>query len=494
MIPALSLALMLADPSQCDGLAKLPLTNTTVTSARWVDEGSSAPEAAATGGAQRAGAAPVALPAHCRVAIVMKPSSDSHIEAEVWLPANWNGKFQAVGNGGWAGTISYPAMARALQEGYATASTDTGHKGGNSAFAIGHPEKLIDFGYRAIHEMTVQSKAIINAFYKRAARLSYWNGCSTGGRQGLMAAQRYPDDFDAILAGAPANNHTRLGISRLEVSVATMRDPAAVVPRAKLAMVTRAVVDACDAIDGVKDGILNDPRACTFDVSKLQCTSGDADSCLTAPQVATIKNGYAPVKLANGELVFPGKEPGSETGWGFVGGTADPLSATALQIAHGDAAWDPKSFDMTRDLAIALDKVGFATNAINPDLRAFKARGGKLLLYHGWNDFLISPGNTVNYFDSVNKTMGKGQDNWLRLFMLPGVAHCQGGPGPDQVNWMAALERWREAGTAPDRIDAARVAGSRIEMTRPLCPYPQVAKYSGTGSTNDAQNFACVAK
>jgi feruloyl esterase len=496
MVPVLALAIMLADSSQCDALARLSLSNTTITSARWVEAGPMTEGAtpAAAAGAQRPNTLPTMLPAHCRVAIVMKPSSDSHIEAEVWLPAEWNGKFEAVGNGGWAGTINYPAMARALQEGYATASTDTGHKGGNSAFAIGHPEKLIDFGHRAVHEMTVQSKAIISAIYKSPARLSYWNGCSTGGRQGLMAAQRYPDDFDAILAGAPANNHTRMGISRLNVSVPTVRDAAAAVPQQKLAMVNRAVLRACDGADGVKDGFLNNPRACQFDVATLQCASGDGDSCLTAPQVATMKSAYASVTLPNGDLVFPGKEPGSETGWGMVGGTADPLSVTALQIAHGDAAWEPTSFDLARDLSLALEKVGYATNAIDPDLRAFKARGGKLLLYHGWNDFLISPGNTVNYFEAVTKTMGNGQDEWVRLFMMPGVGHCQGGAGPDQVNWMAAVERWRESGKVPNQIEATRVIGNRVEMTRPLCPYPQVAKYSGTGSTNDAANFVCAAK
>jgi len=495
MISILALAVVLADPSQCDAIGKLALVNTTVTSARWVEAGPLAQEPAAGGAAgQRPTAPPIVLPAHCRVAIVMKPSNDSHIEAEVWLPAEWNGKLEAVGNGGWAGTIGYTAMARALQEGYATASTDTGHKGGNSSFAIGHPDKLIDFGYRAIHEMTVQSKAIVAAFYQRPARLSYWNGCSTGGRQGLMAAQKYPDDFDAIVAGAPANNHTRMGISRLAVSVPTARDASVAVPQAKLPMVTRAVLEACDARDGVKDGFLTDPRTCKFDVARLQCTGADNDSCLTGPQVKTMKSGYATVTLPNGELVFPGKELGSETAWGMVSGTPDALSVTALQIAHGDASWDPKTFDLPRDLTLTLEKVGSVVNALDPDLRAFKARGGKLLLYHGWNDGLISPGNTVNYFTDVNKTMGKGQDDFVRLFMAPGVGHCQGGAGPDQVNWMGALERWRESGKAPDRIEAARVAGNRIEMTRPLCPYPQIANYTGTGSTNDAQNFVCSAR
>jgi feruloyl esterase len=496
MSVVLLLAAMTADASQCASIARLTLPNTTVTTAQWMEAGpmTVAPAAGPAGAAPAAPAdrpAPTVLPAHCRVAIVMRPSSDSHIEAEVWLPAQWNGKFQAVGNGGWAGSISYPAMGRALQEGYATASTDTGHKGGSAAFAIGHPEKLIDFGYRAVHEMAVQSKAIIAAYYERAASLSYWNGCSTGGRQGLMAAQRYPDDFDAILAGAPANNHTRLGLSRLALAVTTMGNAAAAVPSAKLALVNRAVLDACDGRDGAKDGFLNDPRACTFDIARLQCAGGDAESCLTAPQVATMKRAYAPVTLATGELMFPGREPGSEAAWVGVSGVADPLSLTQLQIAHADPAWDPKSFDLERDLALTLEKVGRFTNAIDPDLRAFNARGGKLLLYHGWNDGLIPAGSTINYYDNVVRTMGHGQDDWIRLFMAPGMGHCQGGVGPDQVNWMASLERWREGGQAPDRIEAARVVNNRVEMTRPLCPYPQVAKYAGRGSTNDTRNFVC---
>jgi hypothetical protein len=240
------------------------------------------------------------LPARCRVAAVLAPSSDSHIEMELWMPAErWNGKFQFVGGGGWAGTISFPAMAAALQEGYATASTDTGHKGGNALFAIGHPEKLVDFAYRAVHETAVQSKALINAHYGRAPRLSYWNGCSTGGRQGLMSAQRYPEDFDAIVAGAPANYQTHLHAWDLAVAVPTASNPAAAVPAAKLQMVNRAVINACDARDGVTDGLLNDPRSCTFDVASLQCKAGDAESCLTADQVASMKRASSPARTAN---------------------------------------------------------------------------------------------------------------------------------------------------------------------------------------------------
>src|SRR5215510_5829618 len=496
----------------CDKLAALALPNTTITSAQLVPAGPFTPpapqgppggpvtpNAQGRGGAAggRGGGPPAAqivLPAHCRVQVVLKPSTDSHIEMEVWLPAeNWNGKFEAVGNGGWAGNISYPALASALQEGYATASNDTGHKGGNAAFAIGHPEKLIDFAYRAVHEMTVQSKSIISSYYGRAPRLSYWNGCSTGGRQGLMSAQKYPEDFDAILAGAPANYQTHLHAWDLSVAVPALKDSAASIPASKLALINRAVLNACDAKDGVKDGLLNDPRTCSFDVATLACKAGDADDCLTAAQIAQAKRAYSATKTASGEVVFPGKDPGSETGWGgFVGGGQAPgVSVGSFQVAYGDANWDARTFDIDRDLKVVDEKVGAPVNAINPDLKAFKARGGKLLLYHGWNDTAISAGNTINYYSSVLNKMGKGQDDWIRLFMAPGMQHCGNGPGPNQVQWMAALERWRESGTAPDRLDAVHVTNNRVDMTRPLCPYPQVAKYKGTGSTNDAANFVC---
>ena len=510
---ALSVLAMLQQAAPCESLRALDLPNTTITTATIVPAGpftqpgpggppggpvAPAPAAQPGGrGGGRGGGAPAAppiqLPAHCRVAAVLRPSADSHIEMEVWMPAeNWNGKFQAVGNGGWAGTISYAAMATALQEGYATASNDTGHKGGNALFAIDHPEKVIDFAYRAIHEMTVQSKAIINRFYNRPVRLSYWNGCSTGGRQGLMAAQRYPEDFDAIIAGAPANYQTHLHAWDLSVSVPIAKNPGSALPAAKLQVLNTAVVNACDALDGVKDGLLNDPRACRFDVGTLQCTGGDGENCLTAAQVETAKRIYSPARTSSGEVVFPGKVPGSELGWA-LNQTVSQLPSGSFMVAYNDAKWDPMTFDLDRDLKVVDEKVGTIINAINPDLRAFKARGGKVLMYHGWNDTAISPGNAIDYYTSVLKRMGGRQDDFIRLYMAPGMNHCGGGAGPNQVNWMAALERWREANTAPDRIDAYRVTNNRVDMTRPLCPYPQVAIYRGVGSTNDAENFVCKA-
>ena len=507
----LMMAGLLADASTCEKLASVALPGATISSARLVpagpfvapaQPGRGGPPAAAVppeggrgGGRGQAAPAPM-LPEHCRVELVLAPSSDSHIEMEVWLPTqNWNGKFQAVGNGGWAGVISYPAMAAALTEGYATASNDTGHKGGNALFAIDHPEKLIDFAYRAVHEMTVKSKSIISSYYGQAPRVSYWNGCSTGGRQGLMSAQKYPEDFDAIIAGAPANYQTHLHAWDLSVAVPVLKDPAAAVPASKLEMVNRAALNACDARDGVTDGLINEPRKCSFDVSTLQCKAGDAENCLTPPQVAAMKRTYGAAKTASGQMVFPGKDPGSETGWGGVlGGQQAPgVSVGSFQVAYNNAKWDPLSFDIDRDLKAADEKVGSIVNAVNPDLRAFKARGGKLLMYHGWNDTAISAGNSINYYVSVQEKMGGKQDDWVRLFMAPGMQHCGGGPGPNQANWMGVLERWRESGDAPDRIDAMRVTNNRVDMTRPLCPYPQVAQYKGVGSTNDAANFVCKA-
>ncbi|MDR0310537.1 MAG: tannase/feruloyl esterase family alpha/beta hydrolase [Acidobacteriota bacterium] len=432
------------------------------------------------------------LPAHCRVAAVLTPSGDSHIEMELWLPAEtWNGKFQAVGNGGWAGTLSTSAMASALREGYATASNDTGHKGGNALFSIGHPEKVIDYAYRAVHEMTVWSKTLIEAFYGQKPRFSYWNGCSTGGRQGLMSAQRYPEDYDAIIAGAPANYHSHLHVSDIALIVPLLKDNALKVPQAKLDLLNKAVLAACDEIDGVKDGLLQNPEQCKYDPAVLLCKGGDQADCLTASQVETIKRAYAPITTKTGELVFPGKSYGSEYSWSMLSSSQpSPVSAGTMILTYQDAGWDWKTFDLERDLKLADERTGFI-NAIDPDLGAFKARGGKLLLYHGWDDMGIAPGNTVNYYTQVRSKPSLKEGDWMRLFMVPGMGHCSGGPGPDQANFMSAMERWLESGVAPDKITAHRVSGNRIEMSRPLCPYPQTAKFKGTGSTNDAANFEC---
>src|SRR5262245_45099822 len=324
-IAAMLLGAALAAPTPCANLKSITLPTTTITTAEVVPAGTFTPPAApaseggargpapaADGGARGggrggAGAAPagLAVPSFCRVAATLRPTSDSQIDMEVWMPENWNGKFQFVGGGGWAGTISYPAMATALNEGYATASTDTGHKGGNANFAIGHPEKVVDFAYSAVHEFTVKAKSILTTFYDRSPRLSYWNGCSTGGRQGLMSAQRYPEDFDAIIAGAPANYQTHLHTWDLGVAIPVLKDPSSAVSVAKATSLNKAVIGACDANDKVKDGLLNEPRSCKFDPAQLLCKAGDGDSCLTSKQLDSVKRMYAAAKTSAGEIVFP---------------------------------------------------------------------------------------------------------------------------------------------------------------------------------------------
>ncbi|MDR1727848.1 MAG: tannase/feruloyl esterase family alpha/beta hydrolase [Acidobacteriota bacterium] len=478
----------------CGDLRSLSDPGMRVAAAELVPAGSPAPTAFPAAPAGKAATSATTLPAYCRVAAVLTPSADSHIEMELWLPTEtWNGKFQAVGGGGWAGGLSLPAMATALGEGYATASNDTGHKGGDALFGIGHPEKVVDYAYRAVHEMTVRSKSLIEAFYGEKARLSYWNGCSTGGRQGLMEAQRYPEDYDAIVAGAPANYHSHLHVADLALTVPVMGDDALKVPADKLDLLNRAVLDACDALDGVKDGLLQDPKRCRFDPAALRCAGGDAPGCLTAGQVETLKRAYAPVTTASGAVVFPGKAHGGEYAWSMLSGAQpSPVSVGTMLLTTQDAKWDWRTFDLERDLAAADAKTGFI-NAIDPDLGAFQARGGKLLLYHGWDDMGIAPENTVNYYEQAKSETGAQPDRWMRLFMLPGVGHCSGGRGPDQADFMGALERWVEAGEAPERVIAHRVSGGRVVMSRPLCPYPQVARYKGVGSANDAANFECKA-
>jgi feruloyl esterase len=484
-------AVLLPQPA-CDAVKTMALPRVTITAAEFIDAGAPAP------GARGRGGAVASLPAHCRVAATLTPSADSHIEMELWLPAdNWNGKFLAVGNGGWAGTISFDAMADGLRRGYATASNDTGHKGANAAFAPGHPEKLIDFGYRAMHEMAVHSKTIIQAYYSRAPRLSYYQGCSTGGRQGLMAAQRFPEDFDAIVAGAPVYNMVHLNVSQVAAQVDMLRNPSRLVPPEKRTLFANAVVAACDQRDGVKDGIVSEPRACKFDPAILACKGGDAPDCLTAAQVENARSAYAPVTTNSGALVYPGRSPGFESGWRIPtpGQPLNPLFTDMVRyVGRQDPNWDSATFNLETDLALALKNAGFI-EASDPDLAKFKARGGKLLLYHGWADPGPAPENTINYYDAVNKKLGGTQDGWMRLFLMPGVGHCGGGVGPDQADFLGALERWKEEGVSPGAINATRAAGRGGEpaMSRPICPHPQIARHNGSGSTNDATNFACVA-
>ncbi len=486
----------------CEKLKSLTLANTTVKTAELVPAGPFSSPSAMPGAPAPKGQPGPQLPAYCRVALVLTPSSDSNIESEVWLPAeDWNGKLQVVGNGGWAGTISFSAMAAALREGYATASTDTGHKpndaGGNGMFALGHPEKLIDFGYRALHETTVVAKSLIASYYNKGPKYSYYNGCSTGGRQGLMEVTRFPEDFDAAVVGAPANPHLYLHSSDIERNMRLRKIPDFPLSQAKVATLHKAVLQACDALDGAKDGLVGNPEKCRFDPSSLLCRGADSDSCLTAPQIEAAKILYGDVKTKKGDLIWTGFTPGGELQYTLLTTKIDPNappSAFTLDsvriLAYQDPNWDWRKWDLDRDAALAREKAGFI-DVHTWDLSAFKARGGKLLLYHGWSDPGIAAGNTVNIYKGVLSKMGSKQDDWLRLFMIPGMGHCSGGPGTDQFNKMAVIERWRESGIAPDQIPAAHVTGSAVDMTRPLCPYPKVATYKGSGSMNDEANFSC---
>jgi feruloyl esterase len=433
------------------------------------------------------------LQAFCRVAATLTPSSDSEIKVEIWLPAaGWNGKLQAVGNGAWAGNISYPAMATALAAGYATVSTDTGHAGGNANFMVGHPEKLNDFEERAVHEMTVTAKAIASAFYSRSPSRSYFNGCSTGGRQALTAAQRYPLDFDAIVAGAPANFAKRQTFGQIWLWQATHQDDASMLTTEKYAVLHKAVVEQCDALDGVKDGVLETPTKCKFDPHVVQCKGPDGPDCLTAPQAEAARKIYAGASHARTrEPLYPGLQPGSESGWNQSTATRPVGYAEDFfkYIVFKDEKWDPKALNYDADVDTA-DKTATGLNAVHADLLKFTSRGGKLLIYHGWSDPGIPPFNSVNYYRSVLKAT-PGASGSVRLFMVPGMAHCGGGDGTSTFDMVAAADRWVETKMAPVEIPASRMVDGKVVRTRPLCAYPTVATYKGTGSTDEAANFIC---
>ena len=439
------------------------------------------------------------LPTFCRIAAKLKPTSDSDIKIEIWMPVSgWDGKFIGLGNGGWAGTISYAAMCVALARGYAVASTNTGHDGtvDDASFASGHPEKLIDFGYRAVHEMTAKAKAIITAYYGNAPKRSYWNGCSTGGRQALTEAQRFPSDFDGAIAGAPASPLTHLLTQALWIALAVHKDETSYIPPTKYPLIHDAVLEACDPLDGVKDGVLEDPTRCKFDPKILECKGADGPGCLTPAQVEATRKIYTPAtNPRTKQQIFPPLEPGSELGWAIKAGPQPfPVAISYWRYAvFKDPNWDYKTFNFDGDVA-AGDRISKdIIDATDPDLKSFFGHGGKLLQYHGWSDPIISPRNSVNYYKSVLDTMGGASkvNESYRLFMVPGMEHCGWGDGPDEFDPLTALEQWVEKGKPPDRIIASRIRDGKTDRTRPLCPYPQVATYKGAGSTDDAANFSC---
>jgi feruloyl esterase len=444
------------------------------------------------------------LPAFCRVTATLKPSPDSDIKIEVWFPASgWNQKYEAVGNGGWAGVISYSAMADALKHAYVTSSTDTGHVGGSGSFALDHPEKLTDFGWRSEHEMAQAAKRMIYAMYGMNARFSYWNGCSTGGRQGLKEIQMFPDDFQGVIAGAAANPRTGQAFEAYWVADAVLRDPASFIPPAKYPVIHQAVLAACDALDGVKDGVLEDPRKCEFDPKVLQCKGGDAPDCLTAAQVVAAKKIYTPPSATQDSTpVFAGFLPGTELGWAAMAGGPglNPILEDHFKyVVFKDPKWDWKTFDFSADVKRTLDAdIGLDLNPIvdapDPNIQPFLSHG-KLIMYHGWADPLVTAWTSVHYYESVVDTLrGVDLSKSLRLYMVPGMGHCGGGDGPNTFEMMTALEQWQEKGIAPTQIPASHSTAGKVDRTRPLCPYPQVAKYKGSGSTDEAANFSCSAQ
>ena len=417
----------------CASLAKLELPNTSIARAESVAAGEFKPPA---------GKVPPNMPAFCRVAGIIKPSSDSEINFEVWMPAatNWNGTFEGAGNGGFAGSIGYDQLMNAVAHNYATAATDTGHHAGgtDASWALDHPEKITDFGYRAIHETAVKAKAILHAFYGEDPKRSYFSSCSNGGRQALMEAERYPEDYDGIIAGAPANYWTHLLANAAWDDLALLGDKDSYIPSKKLPAIQAAALAACDSLDGVKDGVIEDPARCHFDPSPLACQGADSDSCLTAPQLTALKKLYAGGRNSHGRI-FPGYSPGGEAeygGWGlWITGSSPEKSlmfAFSTQfyknMMYDNANWDYHSFKADRDTEAADKKQAHNLNATDPDLSRFRARGGKLILYHGWSDAAIAPQNTIDYYKSVTAKMGARQTaGFVRLFMVPGMQHCGGG-------------------------------------------------------------------
>ncbi len=487
-----------AAPLSCADLATLTLPDTIAISSQLVRAGTFTPPAPNP---------PIMnLPAFCRVSLTIAPQ----ITVEVWLPAStWNHRFQAVGGGGYAGVISWAALATALRAGYATASTDTGHSvtttpGGS--FAL-NPDGTLndglitDFASRSLHEMTVKAKTLLEGFYGAPPAYSYWNGCSTGGRQGLMEAQRFPDDYDGILAGAPAINWDRFIPAELWPQLSMQLHVGAPIAACKFTTVTSAAVAACDGLDGVVDGILEDPRICEFDPVVLQCRPGTTPdcNCLTPGEVAATREIWDGPREPKGKRLWFGLEPGASFA-GLAG--AVPFSITTDHFRywiHQDPGFDWHTLDVASFASDFKKSQKLFNDVIGTDgdnLKPFSKSGGKVLIWHGWADQLIPPMGSIDYYERVVERNGglKRVPDFARLFMAPGVAHCGGGAGPNTFDLLGALVNWVENGQAPDRIIASRVEGGAVVRTRPLCPFPSVATYAGHGSTDDANNFFCASR
>lgn len=490
-------------PGACEQLAQTALPNTRIERAEPIRAGFFV----ALGASQGPTPQPIAVRAFCRVVLTLKPTAQSSIKSEVWLPTErWNGKFMMVGNGAWAGTINFQAMSVPLARGYAVAGTDTGHIGPGADFAAGKPELWADFGWRAVHETTAAGKTLTAAFFGTGPAHAYWNGCSTGGKQGLKAVQMFPDDFDGVIAGAPANNWARLQTRSLWMSRTNLAAPDAgpILARPQFDLLNRAAIAACDELDGIKDGEIADPRQCRFKPSSLTCRKGGSpDACLTKAQVRIADRIYEGPKLKGGQSFYPASPPGAETEMMQVSTAPWPLGIDQFRYYAAGARpdWDFRTLELERDVERVEAFDNGTNNAVDPDLSAFERRGGKLIQYHGWSDGLISPEGSINYYETVVSKQGglERARAFHRLFMVPNMNHCNGGY---QADWIAALEAWVEGGEAPDMILGQRIAPPapnappnappRTEGARPICAYPAVARYDGTGSPIEPASFTCA--
>jgi len=483
-----------AAAQSCENLSNFTSPNIQVDFAVQIAAGDFTPGISNTGSTERY----QGLPAFCRVGLTLTPTPDSDIKMELWLPADWNGKYLAVGNGAFTGNVRHAAMAMPLGRGYATSSTDTGHIGNTASFALGHPQKVYDFAWRAVHEMAVTSKAVIDAYYDNSLQYSYFTGCSAGGRQAMKEAQRFPTDFNGIVAGAPGLDWTGRAASALRIETHLKTNTAARLLQSDRELLYSSAVEFCDADDGVEDGLIGNPAQCNFDPEVLQCNNENTSACLSDAQINTAKMIYSsPVNPRTGRAIT-GLLPGSELGWTDLGWTQSARTTGLEQfryLVYEDENWTNDQFNFERAIGASERKDDDTVNALNPDLFEFFEADGKLIAYHGWSDPQISPASATQYYETVSRVSG-GRDaihDSLRLFMAPGMGHCAGGPGPNSFDSLSALENWVERGQAPDRIDAEHRSNGVVDRTRPLCPYPEVAVYDGSGSTDQAENFVCRA-
>jgi feruloyl esterase len=434
------------------------------------------------------------MPAFCEVQATLSPAEGSQIGVVYRMPEPWNGKLLGLGGGGWAGNVTPMAAAEGLGLGYAVMQTDAGHAATtiwDTSWAS-NPAALEDFSHRAVHEMTVAGKRLIGSYYGRQHERAYFQGCSTGGRMALMEAQRYPEDYDAISAGAPVYT-LQVQTSAILRNQAFAKDNGGFSP-ADLQLAQDAAVKACDAQDGQADGLINDPRQCRWDPAELQCTGAKTASCLAPAQVTALRTAYQGARGPDGEWAMHPLSRGGEAGWSaFIGtnGTGSDMSYSALNnlfpLALGRPV-DLANFSLAEVQALRATAFAKMYEAGDPNLQPFFQRGGKLILWHGESDPGPSPVGTIDYANEVGQAApAAGQS--LRTFLYPGVGHCAGGPGAFQVRLLEALDGWVESGQAPERL-----VGTNPEsgITRPHCALPNVARYSGNGNPNEPANWQCV--